>query len=249
MAGSPRHRLWTRGLPTVALAAALAANVAWTSAPRRPAGSPYGARSVGYDLSYPDCIHRRPPPRAFAIVGVNGGRPFTFNPCLRRENAWYARHRPRALYLNTGYDPAFRSRIVPNCWQRADPSHPTRAALAYAIGCTEAAASLEHMTKLHLTRPAIWWLDVETSNTWSPNRVVNSAVLQGMVDFLERLAPAPAVGIYSRPSWWREITADWSTSTPEWIPSRSAGCPAPFSAGPVWLHQTGSPGIDLDAAC
>lgn len=38
--------------------------------------------SRGYDVSYPQCSGQLPSNRAFAIVGVNGGKSFSVNPCL-----------------------------------------------------------------------------------------------------------------------------------------------------------------------
>jgi hypothetical protein len=217
---------------------------------RKSVASPYSAGARGYDLSYPDCRRPRAPQLEFAILGVNGGRPFTFNPCLEREYALYGGVGPQAVYLNTGYDPKrFRRRITPACaLARGAPRSPGVQA-AYAAGCSEAAASLERITLLGLPLPTHWWLDVETSNSWSSNRTLNVAVLRGMIDFLDKLTPAPVVGIYSQRSWWRAITGGWATANPEWVPSPTGVCPTAFSTGPVWLAQTGSAVHDLDSAC
>jgi hypothetical protein len=210
--------------------------------------SPYQHRALGYDLSYPNCVHGRPATKAFAIVGVNGGKAFTFNACLRRESAWYPSTAPRAFYLNTGYEVGFRRLIAAAC-RRSGSVRRGSIAEAYAIGCSEAASSVQHVSGLGLDAPAVWWLDVETANSWSSSHAINTAVVRGIIDFLSRLTPSPAIGIYSRPRWWRQITAGWRTAIPEWVPSSTSLCPAPFSAGPVWLHQTANPGIDIDAAC
>jgi hypothetical protein len=214
-------------------------------APAAPAGNPYLPWLTGYDLSYPNCSSRPAAQPAFAIVGVNGGRPFTFNPCLRLEASWFARG-PQAVYLNTGYQPSFRHQITPACAFATAPSHG--AAIAYAIGCSEAAASLERTTLLGLS-PTIWWLDVEPSNAWSANPTINIGVIRGILDFLDKLTPSPLIGIYSSPSWWHQITDGWPTTVPEWIPAQTTVCPSPFSNGPVWLAQTGSATLDVDAAC
>ncbi len=208
--------------------------------------SPYPTGARGYDLSYPNCDSQPGGDPAFAILGVNGGRPFTFNPCLTRQASWFVSG-PQAVYLNTGYRPGYRGLITPACALAAG-SVQTAAGLGYAVGCSEAAASLERTMLLGLS-PAVWWLDVEPSNVWSSRPALNAAVLHGMLDFLAKLTPAPAVGIYSRPTWWQQITGGWSTDVPEWIPSPSGACPAPFSGGPVWLAQGGSATLDLDTGC
>jgi hypothetical protein len=45
---------------------------------------------VGADVSYPQCGTPMPTGQAFAVVGVNGGRPTTTNPCLADQLAWAA---------------------------------------------------------------------------------------------------------------------------------------------------------------
>ena len=47
--------------------------------------APPTAASTGYDVSYPQCGRRLPAPGAFAIVGVNGGLPYSPNPCLKAQ--------------------------------------------------------------------------------------------------------------------------------------------------------------------
>jgi hypothetical protein len=217
------------------------------TAPASPAVSPYASGLRGYDLSYPNCDRPWPREAGFAIVGVNGGRPFTFNRCLQQEYGWAAGV-PHAVYLNSGYAPGLRHWITPAC-ALAGSARRGPAASAYAIGCSEAATSFERVTLLALPAPAVWWIDVEPSNQWSPNRRLNAEVIQGLIDFLQRLSTRPLVGVYSRPSWWREISGGFVVTAPEWIPQRGDGCPAPFSHGPVWLSQGGSAELDLDRAC
>jgi hypothetical protein len=213
-----------------------------------PPGNPYAAAGRGYDLSYPDCSRSRPTQAGFAILGVNGGRPFTFNPCLAREYGWYRTTGPQAVYVNTGYEVSLAGKITGAC-ALTSAGLTGRAARAHAIGCSAAASSLERVLLLGMAPPTLWWLDVEPSNRWSANAQVNVAVLRGMIDFLRRLSPTPIVGVYSRPSWWQRITGGWSLAAPEWIPGAGATCATPFSNGPVWLAQGGSSTLDEDAPC
>jgi hypothetical protein len=206
--------------------------------------SPYPTGVRGIDVSYPNCGARLNGRTGFAVVGLNGGRPFSFNPCLRKQYGRYARSAASALYLNTGYERWYRGAVTPTC---AAAAH--HRGVAYAVGCSEAATSVRHLTQLGLTQPRVWWLDVEPSNAWSSNRAVNTSVLRGMKDYLTTFTNASTVGIYSMWPWWHEITTGWRTSAPEWIPSSRTACPLPFSAGPVWLAQAGSTGLDVDIAC
>jgi hypothetical protein len=63
---------------------------------------------VGADVSYPQCGGPLPTEHAFSIVGVNGGRATTTNPCLATQLAWAAEasggtvHDDIQLYVNTG---------------------------------------------------------------------------------------------------------------------------------------------------
>lgn len=106
-----------------------------------------------------------------------------------------------------------------------------------------------HLAQLGLPPPRVGWLDVEPSNVWSRRRGLNTSVLRGMIGYLTRSTSASTVGIYSMWAWWHRITTGWRTSAPEWIPGSSSSCPAPFSAGPVWLTQAGSASLDIDIAC
>ena len=65
--------------------------------------------AIGHDVSTPQCGRALPDIGAFGIVGVNGGRAFSENPCFATEYEW-AKRRPAApgVYVNTG-NPAPRS--------------------------------------------------------------------------------------------------------------------------------------------
>lgn len=210
---------------------------------------PYHPGALGYDASYPNCAARLPAEHAFAIVGLNAGRPFTSNPCFASE--WAAAQPTRSVYINTAYGPTLARHITPGCaaagrtqpfglvWQRA-----------YAVGCSEA---VDASQQLGGTTGLTIWLDVELSNTWSSRRMLNAAAIRGILDQLLTEAAPPTVGIYSNASSWLQIVGGWSSlSVPEWVATGAPdppGCPTGFADGPVWLSQSIDRHHDVDKVC
>ena len=104
---------------------------------------------------------------------------------------------------------------------------------------------------LGLAAPKMWWLDVETGNSWSSsNTALNAETLDGATAELAQLTAGIPVGVYSTPSMWRTIvgsnqvtglTADWlatGQTTPLSSSQLSTDCAATGFAGqPVWLVQ------------
>jgi hypothetical protein len=84
-----------------------AALAAWPSSPRssRPSRSPRPrARIPATTSATRKCGRPFPRGAAFGVIGVNGGRAFTRNPCLAAQLRWARRTsagRP-AFYANTG---------------------------------------------------------------------------------------------------------------------------------------------------
>jgi LysM repeat protein len=211
--------------------------------------NPYEQGASGYDISYPNCAAPAPTAQAFAVIGLNAGRPFTANPCFASE--WAAAQRPRSVYINTAYAPSLARHITPGCAATSRPRSLGRTSRrAYAIGCSEAAAALELLAP---TQPLALWLDVEPSNSWSTHPSLNAATITGILDYLLTQSPQPTVGIYSNTAFWLQIVGPWSTiSVPEWIATGGhdpPGCPTGFAAGPVWLSQSIDGRQDLDRAC
>jgi len=210
---------------------------------------PYRHGAVGYDVSYPNCALRVPAAHAFAVIGLNQGRPFTTNPCFASE--WAAAQPPRSVYINTAYSKALFRYITPNCTTagRSQPLGPA-AQRAYAVGCSEAAFTLQLLAE---RSPLAIWLDVEPGNMWSSRRSLNTATIEGILDHLLTHSPHPVIGVYSNASFWRQITGGWSSlSVPEWVATGvpdPPGCPSAFTAGPVWLSQSTNNRLDADTAC
>ncbi len=228
------------------MTAAVIAGLVVSGATVSAAGDPYTPGTTGYDVSYPQCSSN-PPTGTFGIVGVNGGRPFTFNGCLTAE---YSAAPSSSLYINTAYSGAYRKNITAGC--SSAPATITGSAnrQAWAIGCSEADTSL--LQTSGLSTPLMWWLDVETGNSWSSsNQALNQFAIQGAVD---RLAQTNLpVGVYSTASMWATITgAGFTPNTVlgDWVAGASCTTAKPFMPGTtVWLTQSTSGGVDSDQAC
>jgi LysM repeat protein len=208
----------------------------------------YATGTVGYDISFPNCA-APPPPASFAVIGLNGGRPFTPNPCFAAE--WSNAQPPRSVYVNTAYDDSLERHVTADC-RSAALSQPLSAAAqrGYAVGCSEAEAAL---TLLGGIEPIVVWLDVEPDNTWSGRNEVNRAAIAGYLEHLIAVAPSIRVGIYSNAKFWKEIVGDWSLPTvPEWAAPSAlvpSGCAGSFAGGPVWLEQHVDATGDTNVAC
>ncbi len=148
---------------------------------------------VGYDVSHPQCGRTLPADGGFAIVGVTGGRPLTVNRCANTQLRWASGKQGHAVYLNTGYPGV------------GDP-------VAYGRAVVDDAVARERALSRGGT--SVWWLDVETENTWAGTWQQNATVLDAMAARLQQLGLR--VGIYSTPEMWAEIAGTWSPGLPVW---------------------------------
>jgi len=223
---------------------------------------PYASGTSGYDYSYLQCGSSAPR-ASFGIVAVNGGYPFTYyNSCLASEFAAAAQTGNGALYVNTGYDPSFTAvdgrHTTQECATESQsiPADASRQA-AWAVGCSEAQRDLAYASNQSATGATSWWLDVETTNSWSTSDLtLNQYTIEGLVSTLRTSLSVP-IGIYSTAAQWAAIAgayqpavdADWlatGRSTQRRAASRCGG--AGFTGAPIWLVQyTGS--YDHDYVC
>jgi len=238
------------------------------------AGAAPPASSTGYDVSYPQCGRRLPAPGAFAIVGVNGGLPYSANTCLKAQFEWAAtssgtRGAKASLYINTANPGPAVSTHWPNGQHdplECDGTWSTNCAYDYGWNAAGdafnmAAAALAAQTP---ASSVPWWLDVETANSWnSQDLTTNTAALGGYLARLADLAPSQPVGIYSAAGAWATITGAASATSPindpfDTIPNWVAGataktapsfCTRSFTGGPVRYVQYVSNGIDNDYPC
>lgn len=237
---------------------------------------PAAAEQIGYDISFPQCGGRFPSDSAFSIVGVNGGRAFTVNPCLGAGDGpsqleWAG---PSAqLYMNTGNPgpelskaPWPAGQLVPRF---CDPEDLDSLDCAYDYGWNMAAHAYRTAVDAYISlgwaapdaqaTPVanMWWLDVETGNSWRDETELNVAVIQGAIDYLGT-RNAGGIGIYSMGHMWEAITGgtDAFADVPNWVAGSSTvrgarrTCIGPgFSGGVVVLTQYLYDGFDANHRC
>jgi hypothetical protein len=198
---------------------------------------PYSTGQAGYDISWPQCNgYSVPIGSSFGVVGVNYGRPFTSNPCFGTEYSGLA----NSVYINLGYAKAYRADITPAC--------SGGASTAWDIGCSEASMSIAAVGG---ASPSMWWLDVETANSWSSGSLApNRDTINGAIGTLKtRGVP---VGVYSTASAWKRITGTSFAPSVDgvWVPAgQCQGTPSFIAGAHVWLTQQASTSIDGDTAC
>ncbi len=231
----------------------------------------------GYDISYPQCGSEYPAAFSFAIVGVNGGRVYSENPCLGpgddpSQLRWAGRD--TQLYANTGNPGPRISRYWPHgqtepraCDTDELPGADTPEC-AYVYGWNAAkyayATALDASVDLdwidadadRLLGDPTWWLDVEVANSWRDDRSLNVAALQGAADYLESMGAE--VGFYSTPRLWNRITGgtDVFAEHPGWhAGARNAAdaerrCgEAAFTGGELRMVQWVQDGLDTNLRC
>lgn len=179
-------------------------------------GLPSGAS--GYDVSWPQCGGNLPSLGSFdfAIVGVNGGKAFTQNPCLDSQFAWAKTGRWGAtpgLYVNTNAAP--KSYRGPGCLRRDTNCHN------FEYGKAAARDALAYADAKGAGEAQWYWLDVELENSWSKDKTANSQVLRGMYDVLRD--NGKDVGIYATAYQYGRIAGNYSPQVgiPLWIPGWS----------------------------
>jgi hypothetical protein len=239
-------------------------------------GGNQSTNTTGIDISYPQCGKRLPGDQAFVIVGVNNGLANTSNPCFSDQLTWAKNNvnnvltaQPKvALYVNTA-NPGHAATVWPssNEYNGTLVDNPfgtctgdEDAACAYMYGWVRAS---EDTTIRNVPTPASfkWWLDVETTNSWSSTDLrANAASLQGMTDLFHSLGAQ--VGVYSTNYQWSQIvgTLD-ATSTLNGLESWMAGAlslrgatqncsnPGFTPTSKVTMAQYVSKGIDYNYSC
>jgi hypothetical protein len=192
---------------------------------------------MGYDVSHPQCKKTLPADGGFAIVGVTGGHPFSSNKCAGDQLKWAGTKAGHAVYVNSGFPGV------------GDP-------VAYGTSVADDAVTREHASTSQGT--AVWWLDVETANTWAGTQQQNASVIDAMASRLQSLGVR--VGIYSTPTMWLEITGGWSPGLPVWyatgpgtVDTATLACEKAFAGSPAavvqWVEKTKQGELDHNMVC
>lgn len=272
------------GLAAMAMAAMLlvgGAPVAHASAayvtPAAPDGVYPATGALGYDISWPQCSGTGanvPPTNAtsgFGVIGVTDGKSYNTNPCLAAELTWANSQAIAAtVYMNLNSPnstTAYRGDSGPagNCSTRYSTKNDC---IFYNYGANAAQYALNAAASAGATAPAIWWLDIETGNTWSKATTANDYTIEGAVDYLAQHTSA-TVGVYSTASQWSQIAGSGfqpgtlavpsgpsagqhlaSPVSANWVPGYSSCTGATiFPGGQEWLAQVSSQTFDEDQVC
>lgn len=239
----------------------------------KPTSSAKASTLTGNDISWPQCGKTLPNGQAFGIVGVNDGLANNTNPCFATELAWAQASaggtgQPvAALYVNTA-NPGLTGSWWPtsNTYQGTTVSNPygtcdgsDTAACAYIYGYAKA---YDDANIRGVSNPGsyLWWLDVETANSWETNITANDADLEGMTTYFQSIGAR--VGLYSTTYQWGQIAGTVSATSnlnnlQSWIPgssslraAESACSSAPLTANsPVTMTQYVSRNLDYDYSC
>jgi GH25 family lysozyme M1 (1,4-beta-N-acetylmuramidase) len=162
-----------------------------------PAGRP-GERASrlatfwGVDISWPQCDAVPTLTTGFAIVGVNGGRPFTSNPCLAEQVAFAKKLSGYAAYMNLAAP------------RGVDPTTYGRQTALDALARARGAGLRVHTM----------WLDVEVLNHWT-DPATNVAVMNGAAAALRAHGVTP--GVYTSSPMWQQITGGGHLGMPLWL--------------------------------
>ena len=234
------------------------------------------ASGGGWDVSWRQCTNSGnteglPGSPTIGIIGVNAGRPFTTNPCLKSELEWAGS--AAQVYVNTNNPGPASAR-----WPTTAQTSPEQCVLTKPNGTTETpscaydygwnAAQSAYTT---LTNALVgqskqpssleWWLDVESANTWLPSTTLNTASIDGTIAYLDA-QHVRSVGIYANQNDAHTIftaastfpagTLSWLSTGETTLVGGLSYCNHPgFTHNGVALVQylPSSPALDADARC
>ena len=248
--GKGRARAWVAGAIAIVVIGAGAGQLSGANADHA------ANRVPGYDISWPQCGKPYPQePIAFAIIGINNGRPFTANPCFLQQYRWARKYEANpAVYVNTDFPRL--GRVEGNSGPFGTCAASDEWCRAYNYGYNAAKEAHVRASGLGVT-PKMWWMDVETNNYWlSGYPYYNAQVIKGAIFYYqEKGLPA---GIYGTPYQWGLVVGDYKPGLPVWtagaqgVAGAAVRCSSPayaFAGGKVALVQYYDYGFDTNYEC
>ena len=250
----------------------------------KPVGDMAITVPIGIDVSYPQCGKQLPTTQAFGVVGINGGLANTTNSCLKTQLVWAGKsvggtvQEKLQLYVNTANPGGLNTASWPktstpeNTYGNCDGSDSF--ACAWQYGWNRASEDITirfvpaatQVGTAALPSAYIWWLDVETINTWKPanstfNTQSNAAVLEGMTAHFQSVNAR--VGLYSTAYQWSQIVGtinsvssnlngliNWRPGGANLSTAKQACTATPLTSnGIVVLTQYVSRSLDYDYSC
>lgn len=245
---------------------------------------------VGYDVSYPQCGKSLPTNHYFGIVGVNGGNAASANSCLADQLVWANKVKAGSsqskfqVYVNTANPGEVINQISTWPADSVDtkgntPANPYGVCSGandracswlygwnrsiYTEGVFKTAAYSKGLN--FNTWDYVWWIDVETMNTWQSgsNEALfrNTAAIEGLSAYYQ--SKGAHIGLYSTGVQWTQITGNNINSQsnlnglPNWRPSGSSlanaksNCSvAPLTAGGfISITQYVTKNLDNNHSC
>jgi hypothetical protein len=218
--------------------------------PLRPMQTIAGA--TGNDVSWPNCRESNAVSGQFGIVGVNGGKVFTGNKCLRQEADWFP-NSTLALYANTANWGLPRGKNYTNFPLKCNANDELCVSYDFGYSTGKYAVMYAASQGVHSEN---WWLDVETVNSWTSNLVANRQALQGIADAIRHYTVFGTIGFYSTSLQWNQIVGNWQPNDAAWLAigpgtaeEAAPYCKVPsFTAGKILFVQY-TQTLDLDRVC
>jgi hypothetical protein len=182
---------------------------------------------------------------AFAVIGLNNGRPFTNNDCFWMQYQWARTVEPNPdVYINLDFPRAGRSEALYGPYGRCSETDDWCRGYNYGWNL---ASDAVWRAGLWGIRPGRFWFDVEVDNHWSDSTRNNAQVVRGALDYFSK-AGMP-MGIYGTRYQWGLITG--GHVAPGMVPLWVAGARTPgealrrcdnntnlaFAGGIIWMAQ------------
>ena len=205
------------------------------------------------DLSWPNCNRLTNVRYSQAIIGVNGGLDYRPNLCSASEASLVENY---AVYVNSG-NPGFPRIGLLGLGPLNCPDFKNLDCSSFNYGYQAAEYSIQQANMAGLHSP-MWWIDVESINSWTLSEEANRADIMGMI-YAVRAIPllTPIVGIYTAANQWYSEVGHWQNGLPLWLGTGSltrvgaieACHQVSVTGGPISLTQYTIDQLDYNYHC